>query len=249
MLTFQIRGNLLNGNPEPSLEKGRCRDCNVPRSFMLKDVENRDSVSYKRSLLIGMLLGKSNSKILLNNEQPRAEFTVEHSLTQNDLLVWKAKEVERLLKVKVTFFSQTLQGKEGFSFIASRRVRIIHKWFHHGNRKVITPKIRFMDHPVGLAMLLCDTATVQGNVQDFEILNPFVDMSLNAFTESELKLFTHHLKATMNIEAILEFDTKNGWIHFDATNSKLMWKVVKHWLPPVESIQNKFHALIDKDGT
>lgn len=221
---------------------------------VVKDIENRESVSYKRSLLIGMLLGKTHSKILSSGEQQRAEFTVEHTQEQSDFLAWKAMEIERLLKVKVTFFNR--EDKKGFSFAAGRRARIVHKWFHSGNRKVITPKIRFMGHPVGLAMLLCDTAIVQECKQSHSedsIGDPLVSVRLDAFMEGEMMLLANHLKAMVDVDTTIEVDThglkRSFYVHFDATNSKLIWNVVKRWLPPVKSMQAKFHSFVTSYGT
>jgi len=193
--------------------------------------ESSDSVSYKRSLLIGMLLGHADSKMSVVAQKRQAQFTVQQSVEQCDLASWKATEIQRVFAVKLCYTQQ------GFSFTAGRRVRIIHQWFHRGERKTITPKIRFMDHPIGLTVLLCDAGYI--NVQHIHI-------AVYPFVESEINLLLTHIKTFFGANGYIRLTEALPEICFDIENSQIIWREVKNWLPKINSMQRKFQTLIQK---
>lgn len=121
---------------------------------------NLDSVAYKRSLVIGTLLGDAYSRQQSKGVCAKAEFTIAHSLKQADLVEWKAAEIGRLYGKSVKVHYSTIFNRASFHITQSGRLRIIHQWFHRDRKKVVSKKIRFMDHPIGLSMLLCDDGSI-----------------------------------------------------------------------------------------
>lgn len=187
-----------------------------------------------------MLLGCANSKMSVATERLKAEFTVIHPLQQVDLVRWKATEIERLFAVKVRYAQQ-----QCFSFAAERRVRIIHQWFYRGERKAITPKIRFMDHPIGLAMLLCD----RGNIHQSE--KPSITLTVDFSTASEVNLLLSHIQTLFRADGYLKTTHRAKTlfeIEFNPENSQIVWEGVKRWIPQVSSMQSKFQDMIQYDG-
>jgi hypothetical protein len=212
---------------------------------MMKDIENTDSVSYKRSLLIGMLLGCANSKISATTKPLKAEFTVKHSVSQLDLAHWKATEIERLFAVKVRYTEQ----QKCLSFSAGRRVRIVHQWFHCGERKTITPKIRFMDHPIGLTMLLCDVGSMrrqkkQHKTGSLYYAKPSLTIAVRPFIEIEIALLLTHIKTLFGAEGYIKSAHRAKTIRFNPENSQIIWQGVRRWIPEISSMHSKFQEAI-----
>lgn len=200
-----------------------------------------NSVSYKRSLLIGMLLGCASSRLSVATKQRKATFIVKHPFDQSDLLAWKAGEIERLFSVQIHY----VQCQTCFSFTARRRVRIIHQWFHRGQQKAITPKIRFMDHPIGLAMLLCDVGYVR---RQYSCPKPNITLAVAPFLTSERLLLLTHIQALSGAEGYIKTVHYMPEIWFDFDNSQIIWNLTQQWLPQVGSMQNKFQAVIQSYG-
>jgi hypothetical protein len=196
--------------------------------------KSSESVSYKRSLLIGMLLGHADSTMSVVAQKRQAQFTVEQPVEQRDLANWKATEIQRVFAVKVRYTQQQI-----FSFTAGRRVRIIHQWFHRGERKTITPKIRFLDHPIGLTLLLCDAGYL--NAQHLNI-------KVYPFVETEINLLLAHIKTLFGADGYIKFTGTLPEICFDTNNSRIIWQRTRNWLPKVSSVQRKFQSLIQADG-
>lgn len=231
---------------------------------VVKGVLNTESVSYKRSLLIGMLLGDASSRRRTRKDgKLRAQFAVYHSHKQLDLVQWKAAEIERLLGVHVRI-SQTEHGgyqKVGFSFTLGKRVRVIHDWFHRGGRKVITPKIRFMDHPIGLAILLCDDGSVRKRKKRHRdgsvyYLKPSITIATHCFSRAEVELLLAHIQSLCGAEGYVNVERRvrqgqlcdYSRINFNVANSKLLWDYVKPWIPKVGSMLAKFEYVIEHYG-
>lgn len=223
----------------------------------MKDVENTDSVSYKRSLLIGMLLGNAHSRISALTRRLQAEFFIRQVASQHDLLAWKAKELQRVLAVEI----KRVEPQRFFSFTLGRRGRVIHRWFHRGERKAITPKIRFMDHPIGLAVFLCDAGSVCRRKKRHSegtcyYARPTLTIAVHAFAESEVALLLAHINVLSGAEGYIkpaprvrESDVSTRLkIRFNAENSQLIWDTVKRWIPNVASMENKFQAAIQVYG-
>jgi hypothetical protein len=230
----------------------------------VKDLANVESVSYKRSLLIGMLIGDSYSRRRASKDQKlRAQFAVYHSHDQLDLVEWKAAEIKRLLGVEVRISEREYNGyrKAGFTFTLGRRVRVIHDWFHRHGRKAITPKIRFMDHPIGLAILLCDDGSVRKRKKrhvDGTVYysKPSVTIAAHSFPRSEVELLLTHIQALCGAKGYINVTRRmrRGELgeyqraHFNVANSRLLWDYVKPWIPRVSSMLAKFSYAIEHYG-
>jgi hypothetical protein len=189
-----------------------------------------------------MLLGGANSKMSVTSERLKAEFTVEYPANLFDLARWRAMEIERVFALKVKYAQQ----QPCFSFTAGRRVRIIHQWFHRNGRKAITPKIRFMDHPVGLAMLLCDIGTVRQSEES--VVKPSMALAVDSFVVTEMDLLLNHIQTLFGAEGYLKTTRCVAEIAFNPKNSEIVWERVKHWIPPVDSMRCKFQDVIQCYG-
>jgi hypothetical protein len=254
------------GNPEPSLiiyGEG-VETITYGESPVMKDLFNTESVSYKRSLLIGMLLGDASSRRRIRKDRKlRVEFAVYHSHKQQDLVEWKAAEIDRLLGVHVRISHIEYSGyqKVGFSFTSGKRVRVIHDWFHRGRQKVITPKIRFMDHPIGLAILLCDDGSVRKRKKRHKdgsiyYLKPSITIATHGFSHDEVELLLIHIQSLCGAEGYINVERRVRQsrlrnyprVNFNVANSKLFWNYVKSWIPRVDSMLTKFEYAIEHWG-
>jgi len=211
-----------------------------------------DSVSYKRSWLIGLLLGKSSSKLYKDNDSQKykAKLIVAERKEHRDFIAWKAQEAQNLLRIRVDYSADPLT----FSLVSGRRIRVIHEWFYRDQQKVITPKIRFMDHPIGLAMLLCDVGRVlkrkkyhrEGSVY---YLKPSIVLMPHCSNSEGTILLVNHIKDLCGASGSLTQGKRYPQISFDVENSKQLWFYVKDWIPPVESLKVKFADAIEYYGT
>ena len=228
----------------------------------MKDITNINSVSYKRSLLIGMLLGDASSRRRLRKDQKlRAQFAVYHSAKQRDLVDWKASELKRLMGVDIRVSRTAYHGyeKAGFAFTAGKRVRVIHDWFYSGVRKDVTPKVRFMDHPIGLAVLLCDDGHIRKRKKQHKdgsiyYLKPSITIATHSFSYGGVTLLLSHIQHLCGAEGYIneERRIRQGVlkcyprITFNVVNSKLLWDYVKPWIPDVASMRSKFAFALER---
>jgi len=215
--------------------------------------QNKDSVSYKRSLIIGTLLGDAYSrKRILKNGGLRVEYTISHSLKQKDLVYWKASEISRVFNVKINVKDEKY-NRAVFYLIGSKRLRVIHEWFHNKRRKIISPKIRFMNHPIGLSMLLCDDGCINKRKKKHKdgsiyYLKPTITIATHCFLKKEVDILLNHLERTWGICGYInpERRNRNGSIKeyqriwFNSQNSEILWNIVSDWIPNVNSMFNKF---------
>lgn len=202
-----------------------------------------ESISYKRSWLIGLLLGKATSKLLKDRDsyQYKAKFVVTDCKERSDFIAWKAQEAQNLLRIKVDYSIDRLT----FSFVSGRRIRVIHEWFYRGQQKVITPKIRFMNHPIGLAMLLCDVGKVLKRKkyhQDGSVyyLKPSIVLMPHSSNSEGTILLMNHIKDLCGATGHLIQGKHYPQIRFNVDNSKLLWFYVKDWIPQLASLNMQF---------
>jgi LAGLIDADG DNA endonuclease family len=227
-------------------------------------VMKAQTVSYKRSLIIGMLIGDAYSRRRTKADgKLSAEFSVRHSQEQKDLAEWKAEKISRHFGISV----KVRDAKYGdfscsrFSIIQRKRLRVIHDWFHKNNRKVISEKIRFMDHPIGLAMLLCDDGSVRRRKKKHKdgsiyYLAPSITIATHGFSDLEVKLLLQHIgqmsgaQGYINPERRVRREEKVVYYRadFNADNSKILWDCVSAWIPRVPSMMKKFQFIIERYG-
>lgn len=224
----------------------------VSKEPVLKAQES--AVSYKRSLIIGMLLGNALGQILPPfGKQLRAELVVSHRLRQEDLLCWKAEEISRLFDMRINIRKAHQNKKVGFSVTKGKRIRVICGWFDQNGKKIISDKIRFMNHPVGVSMLLCDAGFIQRRKkqhQDGSIYfsAPVIKIAMNAFSEDDIERFLNHIKASCGAKGNLRKNGAYRDIFFNAENSKMLWYYVSPWIPKVPSMSDKFRFMIERYG-
>lgn len=224
--------------------------------------DSSSTVSYKRSLIIGMLLGDSSSRMRKTKSgKLTAEFVVCHSLKQVDLVRWKAMEINRLFAANVVVREYDIYNKAEFSITRSKRIRVVHSWFHRNGEKVITDKIRFMDHPVGIAMLLCDDGSVRKRKKKHKdgteyYLAPSITIATHSFSKDEVERLLHHIEKLCEAHGYInpERRVRRGKkieyqrINFNAKNSRVLWHYVSPWIPKVPSMISKFSFLIERYG-
>jgi hypothetical protein len=230
----------------------------------IEPVMKAHTVSYKRSLIIGMLIGDAHSRYRNKVDgKLSVEFSVRHSQEQKDLTEWKAEKISR-------HFGQSVKVRDGkygdfsfsrFSITRRKRLRVIHDWFHKNNRKIISEKIRFMDHPIGLAMLLCDDGSVRRRKKKHKdgaiyYLAPSITLATHAFSDLEVKLLLQHIEQMSGAQGYINSErrVRRGEkvvyfrTNFNADNSKIFWDCVSAWIPRVPSMMKKFQFIIERYG-
>ncbi len=189
-----------------------------------------------------MILGSSSSFVRKTlNGGMQAEFIVNHSIEETDLTYWKAGEINRLFDADVAVQKDYSQNKAGFSITRGKRIRVIHTWFHRKGKKAITDKIRFMDHPVGMAMLLCDKGSVIKHNN-----KPCINVTVPYFSEKQILRLLNQIRILCKAEgsiALENRETEYQQINFDPVNSKIVWHYADLWVPKVASMLDKFSAL------
>jgi hypothetical protein len=226
----------------------------------MKDNETR---SYKRSFLIGMFLGDAFARSR-SRHRLTAEWIIAHSEKQADLVEWKRDELDRLFGIGRPTLHRMVVGqyvRYRFSFTAGRMFRIVNQWFKRGGRKCITPKIRFMDHPVGLAMLLCDDGSVRKRKKyhrdgSMYFLKPSFTIATHCFSREEVERFLVHLSVVFGVDGII--NPERRWrcgerrvycrTHFNVENSRKLWKLVVPFIPPIPSMIAKFAFAYERFG-
>lgn len=199
-----------------------------------------------------MLLGNSFSqnKIAKNGKLIK-RFVVAHPLKEIDLIKWKAEEINRLFK-KEDGKVRKYRNQAFFSIIQKRRIRVIVKWFYRDNDKAITDKIRFMDHPIGIAMLLSDNGSAKKRKKKHKdgtvyYSAPSITITTEHFSDDDIFSLLFHIRKLCGAEGYIGSGNVRQ-IKFDAKNSKLLWYYVRQWIPDVPSMANKFAFIIERYG-
>lgn len=222
------------------------------------------TVSYKRSLVIGMLLGDANSRKRNRLDGVQSVcFTVIHSQGQTDLVEWKAVEMRKHYgaNINVRHYVYEHSRFSTFSFTQRKRLRIIHDWFHLAERKFISEKVRFMDHPIGAAMLLCDDGSIRRRKKRHRdgtiyYLAPSITIATHCFSQEEVLLLLDQIKRMcgadgyINLERRVRCGRKVAYnrINFNAANSKILWDYVSAWIPRIPSMMKKFEFIVERYG-
>jgi hypothetical protein len=192
-----------------------------------------------------------------------AEFAVSHSLKQSDLVEWKAQAIEESFNVKLKVYYRNYEYSQfaGFKFTQRKRIRVIHDWFHRGSKKYISDKIRFMNHSIGLAMLLCDDGSIrrrkkQHKSGEIYFLAPSITIATHCFSEEEVTRLLLHIenmcgaKGYINPERRFRKGEMKVYqrVNFNSENSKILWDYVSAWIPRVPSMMKKFEFIIERYG-
>lgn len=228
----------------------------------MRDINNLESVSYKRSLVIGTLIGDASSRRwILKSNKVRAQYSIAHSLAQADFVEWKAREIGRLYGREPRVHCYQSLNRAYFSLTMGRRLRVIHDWFHRGKVKVITKKIRFMDHPIGLSMLLCDDGSVRKRKKlhtdgSIYYLQPSITIATHCFDKESVENLLNHIQYLCG--AVGYINPERRWrlgrrveynrINFNVENSKLLWEYVNLWIPDIPSMNRKFAYTMERFG-
>ncbi|MBU1888221.1 MAG: hypothetical protein KKB46_03395 [Candidatus Omnitrophica bacterium] len=230
-------------------------------------MKSNESVSYKRSFLIGMILGDAYTRRCAKYKLT-VEWTISHCERYTDLVEWKRDKLVELFGISKPIIHIYRNGKKEerfkrslFSFTAGRRLRIVSQWFTKNNKKYITPKIKFMDHPVGLAMLLCDDGSVRKRKKihkdgSIYYLRPSFTIATHSFSLEEVKRLLAHILFVFGVDGII--NPERRWregkrkeyyrINFNVENSLKLWKLVLPYMPQTPSINVKFAYAYERFG-
>lgn len=226
------------------------------------------TVSYKRSLIIGMILGKAFSRVIRNGKRLRAELVVSHSIGEADLVQWKAREISRLFGGNIVPKEDRGRQRVWFSVTRGRRIRVIHKWFHRDGKKAVTDKIRFMDHPIGLAMLICDNGSVKQRKKQHKngtayYSAPYISVRMSdprsqtIFSETDIERLLIHIERCAEVQGNVKIRewirsekcVRHGQIKFDALNSVALWRCISPWIPDIPCMSERFALMKERYGT
>jgi len=230
-------------------------------------MKSNESVSYKRSFLIGMILGDAHTRRCAKHKLT-AQWFIAHCEKYSDLVEWKRDELVKLFGIRKPIIHIYRNGKKEerfkksmFFFTAGKRLRIVSNWFKKNDKKFITPKIRFMDHPVGLAMLLCDDGSVRKRKKTHKdgsiyYLKPSFTIATHSFSQEEVKRLLDHISSTFGINGII--NPERRWrcgerreyyrTHFNVENSMKLWHLVLPYIPQIPSMNTKFAYVYDRFG-
>jgi hypothetical protein len=197
-----------------------------------------------------MLLGDSFSHNKKAKEGRLIKFIVRHPLRHIDLIKWKAEEIKRLFKANVSV--RKYRNQAFFSIIQKRRIRVIGKWFYRDGCKIITDKIRFMDHPVGIAMLLCDNGFIKKRKKKHKdgtiyYSAPSITIVTEHFSDNDVLVLMEHIRKLCGAKGYIGSGNVRQ-VKFNAENSKLLWYYVRLWIPDVPSMAYKFAFIIERYG-
>lgn len=188
-----------------------------------------------------LLAGATSRRTDLPNKL-RATFTVVQSLAQTDLAEWKASEVRRLFGLPVQILRNQQAAQTSFSFVQEGRLRVIHDWFHRANQKTITDKVRFLSHPIGLAVILSDCGFVHYS-NSIGIQLPDIN---RASTHRLLEHITDFCGATGHLTPEDNDSGATGTqIMYSDNEARKLWECVFPWIPPISSVVEKFSVLND----
>ncbi|PIP21286.1 MAG: hypothetical protein COX40_00160 [Candidatus Omnitrophica bacterium CG23_combo_of_CG06-09_8_20_14_all_40_11] len=226
-------------------------------------MKGQETISYKRSFLIGMILGDAFVRQRAKHRLT-VEWTISHCEKYADLVEWKRNEFVRLFGIQPPVIHTSPNGegvKHLFSFTTGKRIRIVSQWFSKNRRRHLSPKIRFMDHPVGLAMLLCDDGSVRRRKKihrdgSIYYLKPSFTIATHSFSLEEVNRLLGHISVTFGINGII--NPERRWrkgerreyyrSHFNVENSRRLWQSVLPYLPRIPSIRAKFAYAYDCFG-
>lgn len=217
-------------------------------------MKGNEAVSYKRSLLIGMILGDAHTR--RRSGKLTTEWTISHNERCADLVTWKRDELVRLFRMKIPNIHTGPNGmgrKCLFSFTAGGRPRVVSQWFCKDGHKHLSPKIRFMDHPVGLAVLLCDDGSIRKRKKVHRdgstyYLKPSITIATHNFLLEEVNRLLDHIASTFGVKGYI--NPERRWrkgerreyyrSNFNAENSRKLWEIVAPHIPRIPSMNAKF---------
>jgi len=204
---------------------------------------------------MGMILGDAHTRRRANWKLT-AEWTISHSERYADLVEWKRNEFVELFGIKRPAIRKRPNGKGTkciFSFSAGKRLRVASQWLSKDKKKYITHKIKFMDHPIGLAMLLCDDGSVRKRKKfhkdgSLYYLKPSFTIATHNFSREEVQRLLDHVSAAFGISGIInpERRWRNGKkkeyyrCHFNVENSNKLWYITAPYMPAISSVKTKF---------
>ncbi len=118
-----------------------------------------------------------------------------------------------------------------------------------------------MNHPIGLAMLLCDDGSIRRRKKQHKsgkiyILAPSITVATHCFSEEEVTRLLLHIEKMCGARGYInpERRIRNGEkkiyqrINFNAENSRILWNYVSAWIPHIPSMMDKFGFIIERYG-
>lgn len=201
-------------------------------------------VKEKRSFLIGCIIGDCG--IYYRSAKDLWEWDFCHADTE--LIAFKSKLVETItgkpLNVGDKISSTTGSIQKRFTCSSKNGpLHVIANWFPN---KRITKKIRFMDHPIGLAMLVVDDGSIncaKKKHKDGSIyfLPPKIWIHTSMYSDEECNLLINHIEDLCRARGNLRKEKgKYNLIKFSFNDSRLIWAYIKDYIPATKKLRYKF---------
>lgn len=116
-----------------------------------------------------------------------------------------------------------------------------------------------MNHPIGLAILLCDDGSVRKRKKKRKdgtvcYLAPSITIATHNFDEDSFNNLLNHIenlcgaKGYNNPERRVRRGTLRTYnrANFNVENSKILWNYVKDWIPDIPSMRSKFSFALER---
>jgi hypothetical protein len=134
------------------------------------------------------------------------------------------------------------------------RLRIYRNWFYDpSGRKCITRRIRHLDHPLGLVVLILDQGSCRGGVTmdhktgNYYYRKPSIRIHLNAYSEPELIMFQAAMLENFGLDTTLQRKSKGYLdVYFNTRQTQSLWQLLQPWMPEIDFARRKFHPLINQ---
>ncbi len=201
-------------------------------------------VKEKRSFLIGCIIGDCG----IYHRKTKNLWEWDFCHTDEELILFKSKVIESItgktLHIGDKVSSTTGSMQKRFTCSSKNGIlRIIAEWFPH---KKITDKIKFMNHPIGLAMLIVDDGSIncaKKKHKDSSIyfLPPKIWIHTSMYSDEECNILINHIEMLCGAKGNLRKEKhKYALIKFSFEDSKQIWTYIKDYIPQTKKLQYKF---------
>jgi len=201
-------------------------------------------VKEKMSFLIGCIIGDCG--IYLRKVKDLWEWDFCHA--DGELIEFKAKIIEAITGKSINIGDKvsSTTGSVQKRFTCSSKngyLRLVANWFPF---KKITDKIRFMNHPIGLSMLIVDDGSIncaKKKHKDGSIyfLPPKIWLHTCMYSDEECNILIEHIEKLCGAKGNLKKEKhKYNLIKFSFYDSKLIWSYIKEYTPTTKKLNYKF---------
>lgn len=190
-----------------------------------KRIKRKKKINNKtKQILLGSLLGDGG----LHFNGVNAYFREQHSLEQQDYLLWKAKHLKIFGIKSKKGKSYDKRTKRQYSYICiwSRVHPILTKYyrlFYPEDTKIVPSKILEQIEPLGLAVWYMDDGYFRNNSKNLKL-------STDGYTLNENTIISKWFKRKWNIETAICKDRKNYYLFFDTYQTNKLLGIIKNFI-------------------